>query len=395
MRNEPGNHDSHEWLVGNVPLLDVGRQNSALEAEILPAISEVCRSGRFVLGPDCSRLEERIAEYCETKHGIGCASGTDAILLALMAADIGPDDEVIVPSFTFFATASSVWRLGARPVFVDIDPDSFNIDPKLITRAITSATRAIIPVHLFGRPADMDPILDIAAMHDLMVIEDSAQSIGATYDGRRVGGIGHVGCTSFYPTKNLGGFGDGGMLTTSDDDLANRLKDLRQHGMNPRYYHSEVGINSRLDSIQAAALNVKLDHLTEWSKKRVENANRYDDLFSSANLVDKITLPTRVSEEESVWNQYTIRVHDGLRDDLRQQLADKGIGSEVYYPVPLHQQKCFRSLGYGPGSLPETEKAAGEVLSLPIFPELTEVEQRTVVARISEFFASGSNRNAA
>jgi dTDP-4-amino-4,6-dideoxygalactose transaminase len=392
---EKHGQEGHEWLVDNVPLLDVGRQNSALETEILSAISDVCRSGRFVLGPECTNLEKRIADYCETAHGIGCASGTDAILLALMAANVGPNDEVIVPSFTFFATASAVWRLGAKPVFVDIDPKSYNIDPNLIEDAITPATKAIIPVHLFGQPAEMNAIMSIAADHDLTVIEDSAQSIGAVYNGQKVGGIGHVGCTSFYPTKNLGGYGDGGMLTTSDDQLAARLRNLRQHGMEPRYYHSEVGINSRLDSIQAAVLNVKLNHLTDWSVARTENANRYDLFFDSANLLDRITRPTRLPGQESVWNQYTIRVHSGLRNKLRQHLAGMGVGSEVYYPVPLHQQECFLSLGYGIGSLPETETAAEEVLSLPIFPELTENEQRTVVARISEFFAIGANRIAA
>ena len=395
MRTARNGQEGQNRLLDNVPLLDVGRQNSELEPEILPAIMEVCRSGRFVLGPDCVDLETKVAQLCGATHGIGCASGTDALLLALMAIDIGPGDEVIMPSFTFFATASCAWRLGAKPVFVDIDPNTFNISPEQIRAAITPATKAIIPVHLFGRPADMDAIMSLAASHDLTVIEDSAQSIGSTYNGRPTGSIGHMSCTSFYPTKNLGGYGDGGMLTTSDDALASRLRDLRAHGMNPRYYHNEVGINSRLDSIQAAVLNVKIDRLAGWSDARTANADRYDRLFSESGLSEAIVLPTRNAREQSVWNQYTIRVRHGQRDALRQHLADQGVGSEVYYPVPLHQQACFQSLDYSLGSLPETEQASKEVLSLPIFPELTEAEQQTVVHRIGEFFAAGQQRMAA
>ena len=395
MRNARKGHEGQELLLENVPLLDVGRQNSELETEILPAIMEVCRSGRFVLGPDCVDLESKIAAMCGATHGIGCGSGTDALLLALMAIDVGPGDEVILPSFTFFATASCAWRLGAKPVFVDIDPDSFNIAPDKIEAAISPATKAIIPVHLFGRPADMDSIMSLAASHNLTVIEDSAQSIGSQYNGRPTGSIGHMSCTSFYPTKNLGGYGDGGMVTTSDDALASRLRDLRAHGMNPRYYHNEVGINSRLDSIQAAVLNVKADRLSGWSAARTENADRYDQLFTKSGLSDTIICPSRNAGEQSVWNQYTIRVQHGQRDTLRQHLADHGVGTEIYYPVPLHQQACFQSLNYGPGSLPETEKAAKEVLSLPIFPELTETEQRTVVHRIGQFFAASEKRMAA
>ena len=395
MRNARNGQEGHDWLVDKVPLLDVGRQNSQLEFRIMPAILDVCRSGRFVLGPDCVELEAKVAQTCNSTHGIGCASGTDALLLALMAIDIGPGDEVIMPSFTFFATASCAWRLGAKPVFVDIDAGSFNIAIDRIESAITPATKAIIPVHLFGRPADMDPIMSIANRHGLTVVEDAAQSIGSTYKGQPTGSIGHMGCISFYPTKNLGGYGDGGMLTTSDDALAARLRDLRAHGMNPRYYHREVGINSRLDSIQAAVLNVKMDQIDEWSSRRTENADRYDRLFEAANMLDSITLPTRNRLERSVWNQYTIRVGHGRRNALRQHLADHGVGSEIYYPVPLHQQESFAKLGYGPGSLPETELAAEEVLSLPIFPELTEQEQRTVVYRIGQFFGTAAKRMAA
>ncbi|MCA9218508.1 MAG: DegT/DnrJ/EryC1/StrS family aminotransferase, partial [Planctomycetales bacterium] len=317
------------------------------------------------------------------------------LLLALMAIDVGPGDEVIVPSFTFFATASCVWRLGATPVFVDIDSDSFNICPDKIADAINSKTKAIIPVHLFGRPADMDEIMSMARALGIVVIEDCAQSIGAQYNGWPTGGIGHMGCTSFYPTKNLGGYGDGGMITTSDDALAIRLRDLRAHGMNPRYYHREVGINSRLDSIQAAVLNVKIQQLADWTAARTENADRYDRLFQEAEICDAIKIPSRDEKQQSVWNQYTIRVLDGQRDSLRHYLMQCGVGSEVYYPVPLHQQECFRELGYASGSLPATEQAAAEVLSLPIFPELTEDEQRTVVHHIQQFFSTARLRAAA
>ncbi len=371
----------------SVPLLDVGRGNGPLRDEILAAISRVCDSGRFLFGPDVKQLEESVAALSGAKHAIGCASGSDALLLALMATDIGPGDEVIVPSFTFFATASAVWRLGATPVFVDIDRATFNIDPTLIEPAITSATKAILPVHLFGQCADMDAICKIGKRHDLIVIEDAAQAIGAEHCGRGAGSMSHIGCFSFYPTKNLGGFGDGGMLTTSDDKLAGRLRLLAAHGMNPRYYHSDVGINSRLDSIQAAVLNVKMTRLSSWTAARQENAANYDRLFRAAGLHRKLVLPGASDDFLHVWNQYTVRVPGGQRDALRARLAEANIGSEIYYPVPLHQQQCFRALGYSAGSLPQTERAAAEVLSLPIFPELTIDEQHAVVQHIAEFYA--------
>ena len=373
-----------------VPLLDVSRSNSALRDEILSAVASVIDSGQFVLGPECVALEKAISQVCRTKHAIGCASGSDALLLALMALEIGPGDEVIVPSFTFFATASAVWRLGARPVFVDIDPATFNIDPQCVEAVITPVTKAMIPVHLFGLCAQMTRLREIASRHGIPVIEDVAQAIGAKYHGQMAGNLGQIGCFSFYPTKNLGGFGDGGMLTTSDDALGERLRLLRGHGMHPRYFHQMVGINSRLDSIQAAVLNVKLAQLDAWTAARQLNARRYTALLQAAGLEQHIVLPTCPDHCEHVWNQYTIRVLDGRRDVLREYLSDRSVGTEVYYPIPLHRQHCFQSLGDTAGSLPETERAAGEVLSLPIFPELDEAEQQTVVRHIGRFFDEAS-----
>lgn len=370
-----------------VPLLDINGGNEPLLAEILAQIEKVCRSGWFCLGPEVQRLEEAMAELCGTRFGIACASGSDALLLSLMAIDIRPGDEVIVPSFTFFATASAVTRLGATPVWVDIDPITFNIDSALIESAVTPATRAIIPVHLFGQCAEMDAINRIADRHGLTVVEDAAQSHGAKYNGRTCGSLGDTGCFSFYPTKNLGGFGDAGMLVTSDETLAERLRLLRGHGMHPRYYHKLVGVNSRMDAIQAAALNVKIRHLGSWSAQRRANADLYHQLFTQASLTDTLGLPVTLPGREHVWNQYTIRVPDGHRDALRQFLTERKVGTEIYYPVALHQQECFREMGFGKADLPETELATQEVLHLPIFPELTAEQQRSVVGRIAEFFA--------
>ncbi|MCI0358933.1 MAG: DegT/DnrJ/EryC1/StrS family aminotransferase [Planctomycetaceae bacterium] len=370
-----------------VPLLDIGRGNSPLREEILAAITRVVDSGKFLHGPDVAQLERTTAELCGVEHAIACASGSDALLLALMALDIGPGHEVIVPSFTFFATASAVWRVGARPVFTDIDPRTFNLDPNKIEAAITPKTRAIIPVHLFGQCCEMDAINDLARRRRLFVIEDAAQAIGAKYWGRPACSLGAIGCLSFYPTKNLGAFGDAGMLTTSDADLAQRLRLYAAHGMNPRYYHKVVGINSRLDTIQAAVLNVKLARLAQWADQRKVNARRYHDLLTAAGLAGLVVLPHGEPHCEHVWNQYTIRITAGRRDAVKAQLADAGVGSEIYYPVPLHLQDCFRPLGYKSGSLPETERAAKEVLSLPIFPELTAAEQQTVVARLGDIVA--------
>jgi dTDP-4-amino-4,6-dideoxygalactose transaminase len=371
----------------SVPLLDVVGGNQPLRQEILDALARVVDSGRFLHGPDCRELEEEFARRCQVARAVSCASGSDALLLAMMALEIGAGDEVIVPSFTFFATASCVWRLGAQPVFVDIDPVSFNLDPRQVEGAITRATKAIIPVHLFGQCAAMDDINDLAARHHLYVVEDAAQSIGAAYRGRPAGSWGHVGCFSFYPTKNLGAMGDGGMLTTNDPELADRLALYAAHGMQPRYYHQVVGINSRLDSMQAAVLNVKMRHVDPWNAQRKENAARYHQLFRAAGLHKKLVLPVTEPAQHHVWNQYTIRVPEGRRDALRAHLAEANIGTEIYYPVPLHLQQCFEQLGYESGSLPETERAATEVLSLPIFPELTATQQAAVVDRIAHYYA--------
>lgn len=371
-----------------VPLLDVNRGNDSVRDELLAALARVVESGRFLHGPDCRQLEDSVAAISGATHAVGCASGSDALLLALMAVDVGADDEVIVPSFTFFATASAVWRLGATPVFVDIDPVTFNLDPTQIAAAITPRTKAIIPVHLFGQCADMASILCVARAHGIYVIEDAAQAIGAKYRGKGGGSLGDIGCFSFYPTKNLGGLGDGGMLTTNSDELVERLRLFAAHGMSPRYHHQVVGINSRLDTLQAAALNVKLTRLNEWTRARQKNAARYAELFSVTGLDGLLDLPTAIADQEHVWNQYTIRVPEGRRDALRAHLAAAGVGCEVYYPVPLHLQTCFASLGYDTGSLPETERAAAEVLSLPIYPELTASEQNRVVCEIGNYLAA-------
>jgi len=379
-------HTSSAHTAPAVPLLDMSRQYEPLRDAIRAAIDRVCDSGRFILGPDCEQLEHGVAAYTGAQHAIGCASGSDALLLALMALKIGPGHEVILPSYTFFATASAVWRLGATPVFVDIDPKTFNIDAQAIAAAATCATKAIIPVHLFGQCADMEEVCRVAERHNVPVIEDAAQAIGAGYRNRMAGTLGDIACFSFYPTKNLGGFGDGGMLTSNSHELAARLRLLRAHGMEPRYYHKVVGINSRLDSIQAAVLNVKLPHLNRWAQLRRANAELYHALFAESGLDDVLTLPSTAEGCTHVWNQYVVRVPDGRRDALRTHLSGSKIGSEIYYPVSLHQQECFRSLGYMPGSLPESERAARETLALPIFPELRELEQRAVVNRIAEYF---------
>ena len=369
-----------------VPLLDLARQHGPLRDEMAAALMSVYDSGQFVLGPQVVQLEKNVAVYSQTKHAVGCASGSDALLLALMALDVGPGDAVIVPSFTFFATVSAVTRLGARPVFADIEPRTFNIDPAAVAKLIDDRTRAILPVHLFGQCVDMRSLLALADARGIPVVEDVAQAIGAEFQGRRAGSMGAIGCLSFYPTKNLGGAGDGGMLTTQRDDLADRLQLLRGHGMRPRYYHHVVGVNSRLDSFQAAVLNVKFSHLDVWSNLRAANAARYTELFVEADLDHILGLPYSAPDGRHVWNQYVVRVPDGRRDALRQFLADAKVGAEIYYPLGVHQQDCYKQLGYGPGSLPETERAALEVLALPIFPELTAPEQQVVVQRIAAFF---------
>lgn len=372
--------------VNAVPMLDVSRENGRLRQEIDAALAEVCRSGAFVHGPACAQLESAVAAYCGTEHAVGCASGSDALLLPLMALGIGPGDEVILPSFTFFATAGTVWRLGARPVFVDIDPKTFNLSPGDLVGKISQSTKAIIPVHLFGQCAAMDEICHIAsAARGIPIIEDACQSIGADFQGRRAGSLGWCGALSFYPTKNLGGFGDGGMIATNDAALAAKLRVLRDHGQQPRYYHHFVGLNSRLDTLQAAVLNVKLPHLDDWTAARARHAARYEGEFGRYGLGMQIVTPRAADGARHVWNQYTVRVTGGRRDALQKYLAERQIGSAIYYPVPLHLQKCFASLGYREGSLPATERAAREVLSLPVYPELTAAEQGAVIDAVSHF----------
>ena len=374
--------------VTSVPLFDIQRQMAPLRTEIDAAVSSVFDSGQFVLGPEVKQLESKIAAFCQSNFAVGCASGSDALLLASMAADIGPGDEVIVPSYTFFSTASSVTRMGAKVVFADIEPKTFNIDPTDVARRITKKTKAIIPVHLFGQCADMNRLCDVAHGNDLLMIEDAAQAIGAEYQGRRAGALGDMGCFSFYPTKNLGGPGDGGMLTSNDERWADRLSLLRGHGMRPRYYHQAIGVNSRLDSLQAAVLNVKFPHLEQWTEMRISNALKYNQLLGVAGLADHLELPVETVVGRHVWNQYVIRVRGGHRDGLRNYLNEAKVGTEIYYPVPLHRQACFSYLDYPNGSLPETEKAACETLALPIFPELTDEEQRYVVQKIAAYFES-------
>ena len=382
-----------------VPLLDVNRGNSLIREEIIAAITQVVDSGRFLHGPEVGELECAMAGVAKTKHAIGCASGSDALLLALMALEIGPGDEVILPSFTFFATASCVSRVGAKVVFVDIDPTTYNLSPEAVRDAITSRTKAIIPVHLFGQCAPMDEICAIAEAHKIAVIEDAAQAIGAAYQDRPAGAWGHIGCFSFYPTKNLGGMGDGGILTCQDDAMTAKLRLYASHGMQPRYHHKVIGINSRLDTIQAAILGVKLNRLNEYTHSRQANATRYHQWFSEAEIETgtqgRFDLPKTIPGALHVWNQYGIRVHEGRRDQLKAHLQEQKIGAEIYYPIPLHMQECYRSLGYAKGSLPETERASKEILHIPIYPELTLLEQRAVVDAIECFYASAAYRRVA
>lgn len=370
-----------------VPLLDLHAEYESLRAEVLSAVERVLESQQFILGPEVAALEEEVASYTGARYAIGCASGSDALLLALMALDIGAGDEVITTPYSFFATASAITRLGARPVFVDVDPRTFNLSTALVEDAITPATRAIMPVHLYGQCAEMDALMQLSRRHNLPLVEDAAQAIGAEdVGGARAGAIGHIGCFSFYPTKNLGGAGDGGMLTTNDAELAERLRTLRAHGAEQRYFHKEVGINSRLDSLQAAILRVKLPRLDSWSEARKANASLYRRLFIDAGLAEEVRLPFEREDARHIYNQFVIRVDRERRDALREHLKQSDIGTEVYYPVPLHLQECFGFLGYGAGDFPESERAAHETLALPIYPQLTAEQQQYVVDSIRGFF---------
>ena len=368
----------------NVPLLDLKAQYRAIKAEVLSAIEAVCDEQGFVLGPRVSAFEEATAQYIGSRYAIGCASGSDALLLSLMAMGVNAGDEVITVPFTFFATAGAISRLGAKPVFVDIQPKTFNIAPSLTEKAITPRTKAIIPVHLFGQCADMAAINEIARRKNVKVIEDACQAIGAAQQGKRAGVLGDTGCFSFFPTKNLGGFGDGGIITTNDKALADSVAMLRVHGSQVRYLHEAVGINSRLDALQAAVLQIKLKYLDQWTEGRRRNAERYQRLFTQTNLVERVTLPPTAPGNFHVYNQYTVRVQQ--RDELRNFLKDKGIGSEVYYPLPMHLQQCYRDLGYQKGAFPLSEQASEEVMSIPIYAELTEAQQVYVVEMIAEFY---------
>jgi dTDP-4-amino-4,6-dideoxygalactose transaminase len=366
-----------------VPLIDLRGQHLDLRPQLLKAIERVLDSQQFVLGGEVEAVEEEIARYSSTNFAVGCASGSDALLLSLMALDVKAGDEVITTPFSFFATASSIARLGAKPRFVDIDPWTYNIDPLKVETAITPRTRAIMPVHMYGQCADMSPLLEISQRHGLHLVEDAAQAIGAEDRGRRAGSMGHLGCFSFYPTKNLGGAGDGGMVVTNDANLAQRLRKLRVHGGTTEYHHDEVGINSRLDALQAAILQVKLKHLEEWSEARRRKAAVYNDLLQAAALNLEIIPPFVRSEARHIFHQYVVRIPH-RRDAVMQHLARHNIGSKVYYPIPLHLQKCFAYLGYRNGDFPESERAAQETLALPCFPEITKEQQRYVVEVLAQ-----------
>jgi dTDP-4-amino-4,6-dideoxygalactose transaminase len=367
-----------------VPLLDLKAQYAPLRGDVLEAIARVCDAQHFILGPEVESLERELEAYLGIPHAVGVSSGTDALLAALMALDVRAGDEVVTTPFSFFATAGAIARLGARPVFVDIDRATFNIDPGAIASAMTSRTKAIIPVHLFGQSADMAPIQEISDRAGVPVVEDAAQAIGTCYRGRPAGGIGALGCFSFFPSKNLGAFGDAGLVTTSDGALARKLRAIRQHGGSVKYHYDLVGGNFRLDALQAAILRVKLPHLDSWTAARRRNAERYEALFKAAAPGGTVMLPARSADSTHVYNQFVIRVPE--RDRLRAYLQSSGIGTEVYYPVPLHLQPCFRELGYSTGSLPVAETAANEALALPIYGELTEAQQSSVVEAICDFF---------
>jgi len=374
-----------------VPLLDLKKQYAAIREEVLAVTDEIYTSQYFILGPHVEQLEKEIAAYCSTGFATGVSSGSDALIIALMALEVGPGDLVITTPYTFFATAGAVARVGARPVFVDIDPNTYNISPALIERALEDMTgdqrekvRAVIPVHLYGQCADMDPILAIAQDRNLPVIEDAAQAIGAEYRGRRAGSMGSFGCFSFFPSKNLGAFGDGGIVTTDDRQRWETLRILRNHGAEPKYYHHIIGGNFRLDALQAAIVSIKLKYLDAWTAGRRSNAAVYRELLQVAGMDSVLRLPVE-KEDRHIYNQFVIAVPD-KRDELRAFLQDAGIGTEVYYPVPLHLQKCFSGLGYGAGDFPAAEQASAKTLALPIFPELTADQQAFTVEKIAEFF---------
>jgi dTDP-4-amino-4,6-dideoxygalactose transaminase len=374
-----------------VPLLDLKEQYKTIKKEVLKTAEELFESQYFILGPRVTDLEEKIADYCSSKHAVGVSSGTDALLISLMAIDTGLKDMVITTPYTFFATAGSIARTGAKPLFVDIDPKTFNISSECLESVVDSMPRtelkklkAVIPVHLYGQCADMAPILEICKKYNLVVIEDAAQAIGAEYQGQRAGSMGDFGCFSFFPSKNLGAFGDGGIVTTNSDEFYDKLCILRAHGSRPKYYHKLIGGNFRLDAFQAAVVSIKLKYLDQWTKARQENAQKYRALFSHAGLEDVVELPYE-KEDRHIYNQFVIRVGE-RRDDLRGFLSDAGIGTEVYYPVPLHLQACFSDLNYKKGDFPQSEHAALHTLALPIYPELSDDQIEYVVEKIKAFY---------
>lgn len=372
-----------------VPLLDLTEQNRLLRPEIEAALGRVLDTNAFILGGEVKALEDELAAYCGTKYAIGCASGSDALLLALMALDVKAGDEVITTPYSFFATVSAITRLGATPVFVDIDPLTYNLDVSQIESKITERTKAIQPVHLYGQCADMAELRKVAVKHGIPLVEDAAQAIGAEENGVRAGAMSEIGCFSFYPSKNLGGMGDGGFMTTDDDELAERLFALRVHGSKERYYHKWVGLNSRLDGFQGAVLRVKLPYLDSWSNKRKANADRYRELFTDAGLTEQVGLPYERENVRHIYNQFVVRV-PGKRDELRAFLTEVGIGTDIYYPVSLHLQECFEYVGYKEGDLPESEKASRETLALPIYPELRPEQLEYVVDTIARFYEQTS-----
>lgn len=376
---------AHSRTVPAFPFLDLKAQFASIREDVISAVTRVLDSQQFILGTEVKQFEDEIALKLDAKHAIGCASGTDALILVLMAAGIGPGDEVITTPFSFVATAGSVAQVGARAVFVDIEPATFNLDPNQLEKAITPSTRAIIPVHLFGLPADLDPILAIAKSNNLLVIEDAAQAIGSRYNGRFAGTIGDFACFSFFPSKNLGAAGDGGLITTNNPDMADRLRMIRVHGSKHKYFHELQGVNSRLDALQAAILRVKLPHLDRWAEGRINRAQRYRRRFDETGLTRFLRYPpVPPSGFHPIYNQFTIRAE--RRDELKEFLSKSGVPSEIYYPLCLHLQKAFADLGYRPGQFPVAEQASQEVLSLPVFPELTDHQQDAVVQAIENFY---------
>jgi dTDP-4-amino-4,6-dideoxygalactose transaminase len=372
--------------VEKVPLLNIPATYPQIWNAVEQQMADVVRSGYFILGPKVAELEKQVAAYCQVPYAVGVSSGTDALLLALMAADIGPGDEVITSTYTFFATAGSIVRTGAKPVFVDIDPVTFNMDIEQTKAAITPQTKAIMPVHLYGQCVDMTPLQDLAKKNKLWVIEDACQAIGSEFKGQRAGGLGDFGCFSFFPTKNLGGFGDAGMVTTRSKKLYEKMKVLRVHGMEPKYYHKMVGGNFRIDALQSAILLAKLPHLEGWVDDRRNNAQNYKKLFKKAGLTNQLTLPKEIFPRH-VYNQYIVHVADGKRDALREYLNGQNVACEIYYPVPLHLQECFKDLGHKQGNFPEAEKAAAETLALPVANEVTAEQQEYAVKKIKAFYS--------